>query len=115
MPFIKAKVNVPVTFQQEREIKSLLGRAVESVPGKSEKYLMIIFEENCRIWLRGNDTESAAYIEVSIYGNESHYEYNGLTIGITEAFSKILGIPPGNIYVKYDDIQIWSVNGITIA
>ena len=115
MPFIKAKVNVPVSVQQEREIKSMLGCAIESVPGKSEKYLMIILEGNCRIWLRGNDTESAAYIEVSIYGNESHYGYNGLTIGITEAFSKILGIPPGNIYVKYDDIQIWSVNGITIA
>ena len=115
MPFIKAKVNVPVSVQQEREIKSMLGCAIESVPGKSEKYLMIIFEENCRIWLRGNDTESAAYIEVSIYGNESHCGYNGLTLGITEAFAKVLGIPPGNIYVKYDDIQVWSVNGITIA
>ena len=62
MPFIIARVNVPVSTEQEREIKTILGRAIESVPGKSEKYLMLGIEDNCRFWLRGDNSQPAAYI-----------------------------------------------------
>ena len=112
MPFI-IRVNVSVSREQEREIKSRLGRAIEYVPGKSEEYLMICFEDKCRLWLRGDASQPCAYIEVSIFGNESHAGYDRLTSEITSAFG-ILGIPSGNIYVKYDDISVWGVSGFTI-
>ena len=115
MPFIIARVNVPVSHEQEEKIKSLLGRAIELVPGKSEQYLMICFEDNCRFWLRGDDSLPAAYIEVSIFGNERHCGYESLTQEITRAFHEVLGIPPENIYLKYDDIHVWAVNGFTIC
>ena len=114
MPFIIARVNTSVSREQERAVKSALGRAIEYVPGKSERYLMICFEDNCRFWLRGDDSQPAAYIEVSIFGNESHQGYEELTRGITDVFSEVLRIPSGNIYVKYDDISVWGVNGFTI-
>lgn len=114
MPFIIARVNVPVSMEQEREIKSCLGRAIEFVPGKSEKYLMIGFEDNYRFWLRGEDSQPAAYIEVSIFGNEDHAGYDRLTYAVTGAFAQVLGIAPENIYIKYDDIHVWGVNGLTI-
>ena len=114
MPFVIARVNVHVSVEQERRLKAELGRAIECVPGKSEEYLMICFEDNCRFWLRGGNSQPAAYIEASIFGNESHYGYKGLTYEITRAFHEELGIPPENIYIKYDDIHVWGVNGITI-
>ena len=115
MPFIIARVNVPVKNEQEEKIKSLLGRAIELVQGKSEQYLMICFEDNCRFWLRGDDSLPAAYIEVSIFGNDCHYGYDALTQEITRAFHDVLGIPSENIYLKYDDIHVWGVNGFTIC
>ena len=114
MPFVIARVNVPVSREQEHRIKSALGRAIELVPGKTEQYLMLGFEENCRFWLRGTDSHKAAYIEVSIFGNEKHCGYDGLTYEITRMFHEVLAIPPENIYIKYDDIHVWGVNGITI-
>ena len=114
MPFVIARVNVPVTPEQERELKASLGRAIELVPGKNEQYLMICFEDSCRFWLRGNNSQPAAYLEVSIFGNEQHHGYEGLTCEITKAFHRVLDIPPENIYLKYDDIHVWAVNGITI-
>ena len=115
MPFITIKVNVPVSSEQENEIKSYLGRAIESVPGKTEQYLMIIIEDNCRIWLRGINTAPAAYVEASIYGNNNHKGFDKFTYEATIALNKVLDIPAENIYLKYDDISVWGVNGFTIA
>ena len=112
MPFIIARVNVPIT--QEQELKAALGRAIELVPGKSEQYLMICFEDSCRFWLRGNNSLPAAYLEVSVFANKGHCGYEGLTHEITKAFHEVLGIPHENIYIKYDDITVLAVNGITI-
>ena len=113
MPFVVARVNVPVSREQEEEIKSSLGRAIELVPGKSEQYLMVCIADECRIWLRGGETP-AAYIEVSIFGNSDHCGYRALTFEVTKTFYNVLGIPAENIYIKYDDIHLWSVNGFLI-
>lgn len=53
MPFIISKVNVSISDEQELQLKKLLGRAIELIPGKNENYLMVSFEQNCKIYLRG--------------------------------------------------------------
>ena len=45
MPFIKVKTSCPITNEQEVRIKSLMGKAIELVPGKSEEYLLLEFED----------------------------------------------------------------------
>ncbi len=112
MPFIISHVNCSVTKKQEERIKSALGKAIELVPGKTEAYLMVIFENDSHIWLRGQDIK-AAYIEAKIFGNESHYGYNDFTQAITKIYNEILNIAPENIYVMYEDIQTWGVNNLT--
>ncbi len=72
MPFIKSKVSVPLSKEQEKEIKTKMGKAIELVPGKSEHYLLLEFEDNCRLWLRGKKDDPIVYIEAAIFGNESH-------------------------------------------
>lgn len=41
MPFIISRVSTPITKEQETELKSRLGKAIELVPGKSEEYLLL--------------------------------------------------------------------------
>lgn len=40
MPFITAKVSTPITKEQETELKTRLGQAIELVPGNPD-YLII--------------------------------------------------------------------------
>ena len=112
MPFMMSKVNIPINEDQEIQLKSRLGKAIELLPGLSEEYLMAGFEDNQHIYLRGDKNQAVAYIEVSIFGNEIHYGYDKLTAEITKIFNEVLKINPKNIYIKYDDINDWSVNGI---
>lgn len=111
MPFIFSKVNIPIGKGKELELKSRLGKAIELVPGKSEAYLMVGFEENCHMYLRGDDKEPMAYIEASIFGNEEHLGYSQLTAEITRIFNDVLGIAPDHVYLNYRDIPGWGVSG----
>lgn len=113
MPFIMAKTNVPTGRAKELEIKTKLGKAIGLVPGKSEQVLLAGFEENWHFYLRGAELP-VVYIEASLFGSEAHEGYDALTAAITRAFSEVLGIPPENIYIKYNDITAWGVGGAYI-
>ena len=111
MPFITCKVNRPVNREQEMELKARIGKAIELVPGKCEQYLLLSFEPDSRLWLRGEDSQPMAYIDAAIFGNEGHHGYLEFTAEVTRAFSDVLGIPAGNVYIKYEDITAWGVGG----
>ena len=111
MPFITCRVNRPISREQEIELKARMGRAIELVPGKSEEYLLLAFEGDSRLWLRGDDTQPVAYIEASIFGNEGHYGYREFSAEVTRAFGDVLGVPPENVYIQYSDIAAWGVAG----
>ena len=114
MPFVTLRVNVPVRKAQETEIKFQLGKAIELVPGKNENYLLLGIEDNYRFYLRGNGEQKVAYIEASIFGNEDHVGFDAFAAETTAILHQVLGIPPENIYIKFDDIQMWAVNGLFI-
>lgn len=114
MPFIIARVSTPVSKDQETEIKTRLGKAIELVPGKSEEYLLCGIEGNFSLFLRGDNSEPTAYIEASIFGNEGHFGYKEFTAEVTKAFNEVLGIAPDRIYIKFSDITAWGVSGVYI-
>ena len=91
-----------------------MGKAIELVPGKSEEYLLLEFEDQCRLWLRGNNEEPIAYIEAAIFGNEAHYGYDAFTAEVTRIFADTLNISPDHIYLKFEDIPAWGVQGMYI-
>ena len=113
MPFIISRVNFPITKSQEVELKKRMGKAIEVVPGKNEKYLMAGFEDNYHLYLRGDDSEPVAYVEISIFGNENHIGYDRLTVEIAHIFHDVLKIAFDHVYVRYVDIGVWGVAGMT--
>ena len=111
MPFIKSKVSCEMTKEQELALKRRFGKAIDLVPGKSEEFLLLEFEDNCRLWLRGEQDEPIAYIEAAIFGNEGHFGCDAFSAEITRAFAEVLGIPSDRVYIKYEDITAWGVSG----
>lgn len=111
MPFIKVRTNCPISPEQEIALKARMGKAIGLVPGKSEKYLLLAFEDNARLWLRGKKDAPTAYIEAAIFGNESHAGYPAFTAAVAELFYEVLGIPKENVYIQYGDISSWGVGG----
>ncbi|MEQ8153663.1 MAG: phenylpyruvate tautomerase MIF-related protein [Clostridiaceae bacterium] len=112
MPFINSRVTVKLSDEKEESIKSRLGKAIELIPGKSEEWLMLGFEDNYKLYFKGEALEKGAFIDVKIFGKASKEAYNNLTAAICEIFTDELGISGDKIYVKYEEVDNWGWNGV---
>lgn len=110
MPFINSKVSVEITNQQQEQLKKQLGEAISAIRGKIESWLMLNFEDNQRMYFRGENSEPVAFIDVKIYGRAGADEYNNLTGRITEIFGKVLNISADHVYIAYQEIEYWGYN-----
>ena len=79
MPFINSKISTSLTEAQETEIKTRLGQAIQTIPGKSESWLMVGFEPDYKLYFRGSNAEPIAMVEVSVYGSENPSAFSKLT------------------------------------
>lgn len=111
MPFINSKISVKMNEAQEKEIKTKLGEAIKLIPGKSESWLMVGFEDGYKLYFRGDNSEPMAFVEVSVYGGDNKSAFDALTGKICEIYGEVLGISADHIYVKYQAVSNWGWNG----
>lgn len=111
MPFINTKTNVKISKEKETILKERLGKAIEIIPGKSENWLMLNFEDNNKMYFRGDDSNNIAFIEVKIYGASTSDTYDKLTNAISTIIGEELDINLDHIYVKYEECEYWGWNG----
>lgn len=112
MPFVRSKVSVSVSKEQELALKAGLGKAIACVPGKREDYLMLSFEDNCHLYFQGKNDKPIAYLEAALFGNEMHYGYDDFVALVTELYEKTLQIPKENIFIRFEDIPDWAEGGM---
>lgn len=111
MPFINSKVSVEMTPEKKEQVKKRLGEAISMIPGKSENWLMVGFEDSYDLYFQGNQNAPTAFVEVKIYGGASADVYNRMTAAICNIFSEELGIGADRTYVKYEEVENWGWNG----
>ncbi len=111
MPYINARVTEVISSEKQEKIKSLLGSAIENIPGKSEAWLMVEICPECNIWFRGDNSAPCAYIEIKIFGEASDSACEKMTAAVCDIFSSELSIPSDRIYVKYEFCHVWGWNG----
>lgn len=111
MPFINSKVNVPLSEEVKEVLKSKLGQAISLIPGKSENWLMLSFEDECSLYFKGKNNTKIAFIEVKIFGHASDRDYDRLTVEISRIYREVVGISQDKIYIKYEEAEHWGWNG----
>lgn len=110
MPFIDSKITVKVSDEKKEIIKAKLGEAA-AIIGKSERFVMIGFDDEYTLYFAGKKMEKAVYVSVDIYGGSNSPSSSAMTAKICEIYEEELGIPAGNIYVEYRSTTDWGWNG----
>ena len=100
-----------VIAEKEVVLKEKLGKAISLLSGKSEAWLMLSFEDNCRLWFRGDNSAPLAYIEVSALGKISPSSAEELTAELCNICKEVLGIDGSGVYVKYEETDKWGFDG----
>ena len=106
MPFIDARFSTTVSEEKELNIKKKLGEAITLI-GKSEAYLMVQIQDNCKLYFKGNNDEDSAFFEVKLLGKSTTANYEKLTAALCELASEELSIPTNRVYVKFEEIEYW--------
>lgn len=111
MPFINTNTNVNVTDEQREQLKTELGKAIECV-GKSESWLMLSFEDNCKMYFKGDSSSPMAFVDVSVFGKSSDSGCQAMTKELCRIYNDILGISPDKLYIKYSGTTQWGWNNM---
>ena len=111
MPVIHTYTSTAVSREQRESLKATFGQAIEAVPGKSEQWLMLSLEDKCRLYFKGDNSKPIAYVEVKVFGKIDYSQSNKLTAKICEILDNVLGIDASNVYIKYEEVDMWGWNG----
>ena len=110
MPFIHTRVNRPISQEAEKAMAKQLGDAV-SLLGKSENWLMLQFEDNCRMYFKGDCSKPLAFVGVKLYGKADKAAYQRFTTEATRILGEILSVPADGVYVEYEETEHWGWQG----
>ncbi len=110
MPYIHTQMNIPLDRETEKELTRDLGKAVECL-GKSERWLMLRFEDRCRMAFQGDDAAPMCFVAVSMYGECAAPQLEQMTGEVTRALKARLSIAPERIYVRYLPCDALGWNG----
>lgn len=112
MPFINTKTNISLSRKQKENVKKELGEAISIIPGKTEQYLMVGFEDSLSLYFAGDILEPCAIVTVEILGSTTDEVYAQMTAKITQIISTDLSIKPERIYVNYKEVEHWGMAGV---
>lgn len=110
MPFIEIKTNINVSDTSVSLIEKMLGKDIEILPGKSEKWLMVNIIDKQKMCFDGSD-EPCLIAFVDLYGRCDDKSLNSFTSKISDLLSDELNIPKERIYVRYQFTDYWGYAG----
>ena len=113
MPNINLQTNLTLDKATAEELKAMLGKAIETLPGKTEEWLMVELTGDVNMCFGGKN-DPCALVHVELLGKATEGVYAKMTALLTEKLSAKLGIAPDRIYVKYSEYPLWGWNGINL-
>ncbi|MBQ4488914.1 MAG: hypothetical protein II944_06410 [Ruminobacter sp.] len=110
MPFIDAKISLPLTREQKDKLKTRFGQAI-SILHKPESYLMINIADSQSLYFAGKALEKGAYVAISVFGQVNAGDSNKMTGEVCRILNEELDIPGNAVYVSYHPVANWGWNG----
>lgn len=88
-----------------------MGEIIAEIPGKSEEWLMVSFDDNKTVYFRGKEMDKAAFVEIKIFGTTEREYKDKVTHLICSLYEKELDIPGDSIYITFSEVSDWGFNG----
>lgn len=112
MPVIHTFANVAIPEETRRELSKSFGKVINTIPGKSETWLMCIFHENTPISFAGDFDRPVAYVEINSYGQigEHSTPFEELSIKVQNILNEKLHIPHDRMYIRETATLHWGWN-----
>lgn len=112
MPYIAVHTERSLSAPEKENLKSALGRAIEVIPGKKEKGLMVEICDGCALYYGGNQCD-AAYLDVKTFGTAAPADQKAFMEAAFQAMEDA-GFQKKNVYITMAGFPNWGVNGTMV-
>ena len=112
MPMINLQVSESLSPEDKDNIAKELGRLINLMRGRSEKYLMLGIKDGFTHYLAGTKLERAAFMDLRLLGHENEEGQEKFVVAAQASLSRLLNIPIGNIYTNILEMPHWGARGI---
>ena len=109
MPFINVMTNSEI--KDKDALKAELGNDITAIPGKSEAWLMVNIQDNCKLYFKGTNDKPTAFTDVSIFGSAAKSDCENLTAAVCDILSEEAGVQSDRSYVKFEFSDKWGYDG----
>lgn len=114
MPFIDIRTTAVLDKEQRDAVKSSLGKAIETLKGKTEEYLMTGFIDGYHLYLGGRELENGACVSVQYFGDADRQQLKELGGKILTILQETCGIPAAGVYIIFScGVENWTLFGDT--
>ena len=116
MPLLKVYSSCKFGSSVYEPLSSSLTSTVASTLGKSEDFIMVIFQHTTFQSFGSNAEEPSVYIEFKNVGNLSPDITTRLSGIISELFAKFTDLDPSRMYIEFQPTErhLWGWNGKTL-
>ncbi len=113
MPVVHTYSSAPISDGAREALKAAYGKAIEAVPGKSEAWLMCLFEDDAHIYFAGDDSEPCALVDVSVFARSEvpASAWERFTEEVTPTVCRELGVDASRLYIRYGWTPSFGWNG----
>lgn len=111
MPYINVNMTKSLTPTERDALAAELGKAVTTLPGKSEMGLMIDIEDGKALYNNGVPQDNCVYMSLSVHGCFSYADKDRFTAAVFEIFTRRYGVEGHNMYLNITEHETWGVFG----
>ncbi|MDA1107927.1 MAG: phenylpyruvate tautomerase MIF-related protein [Proteobacteria bacterium] len=113
MPYLKIQTNTPLTAEATKTLLAKASRAVASLLGKPEDYVMVALEPPMPMLFAGSDAP-LAYLELKSIGLPEA-KTAALSKALCELMEQETGVKKERVYIEFANAKgsLWGWNGGT--
>jgi len=116
MPLLRISMSQKISETDQLELLKQGSSIVSEALGKSEQYVMTLFNAPVPITFGGSN-DPAAFIEVKSIGHLSGENCNALCEKLSSLLQTQTGVHPDRVYLDFEDVprNFWGWNGRTFG
>ena len=107
MPLMKLSVTQTLDREKREVLLKGLSEAIEKIPGKEGRALIVDLEEGKTMYIGGVLQENMAFADVQYYSNFEYHKKQALTAAVFDAISKAIGTAKNKMFLTITERNSW--------
>lgn len=107
MPYIRVSTTLKLNDEQQAALAQGLGKALESIPGKDGRGLILDVEDGKTMYVGGVKQDDFVFADVKYYSNFEYHVKKKFTVAAFNAMSRVLGTSKERMFLTITEYNTW--------